>query len=63
MTNVLTKNDVQKILQITDKQNDALFKTEGFPCFRIGRQYRIFEDDLREFLSKNNQITLDYSKV
>ena len=62
MTSVLTKEQVQDLLKLTDKQTSALFRMEDFPCFRIGNSYRITEDALFEYLHTNRRIKLDYGK-
>lgn len=60
--NVLTIEDVKNILKLSDKQAKALIHTEGFPSKKIGREYRVLEDDLNAWLKQIKKVKLDYSK-
>lgn len=44
--NVLTTEEVRELLKLNDRQAKALMRTEGFPSIKIGREYRVTEDDL-----------------
>ena len=57
----LTGEQVAEMLQISERQARALFRMEGFPCFRIGKSYRVDEADLKDYLYKTKEIKLDYS--
>lgn len=61
--NYLSEKQVQEALQLSEKQTRALFLLEDFPCFRIGRSYRIAEDKLQEFFVTHDSVKLDYSRV
>lgn len=60
--NIFTTEDIQNILKISPKQAKALMRTEGFPAFKIGREYRVTEDDLMSWIGAKPNIKLDYSK-
>ena len=57
-----TTEDLQQILQIGHKQAKALMHTDGFPSIKIGREYRVEEDMLRQWLNDTKEFPLDYSK-
>ena len=61
--NILTTEDLQEILKITERRAKALMRSEGFPSIRIGRDYRVEEEALKEWLKTTKSITLDYSKI
>lgn len=58
----LTEEDLQEILQISEKQAKALIRTEGFPCVKIGRSYRVEENEFLKWMMENREIKLNYSK-
>jgi excisionase family DNA binding protein len=60
---VYNTEDLQNILEISDRQARALMRTEGFPSIKIGNQYRISEDNLMKWLENTREIKLDYSKL
>lgn len=60
--NILTAEDLQDILKLSDKQARALMRTKGFPSCKIGREYRITENALQSWLDNTESIKLDYSK-
>lgn len=49
--NVLTKDDLKDILKISEKQAIGLMRMEGFPSFKIGREYRVTEEKLVEWMN------------
>ena len=49
----LTVEDVAKILKIGKNQTYALFKQEGFPAVKVGRAYRVNEEDFKKFMKDN----------
>lgn len=61
--NILTTEELQEILKITERRAKALMRSEGFPSIRIGRDYRVEEEALKEWLKTTKSITLDYSKI
>lgn len=60
--NILTTEDLQNILKLSDKQARALMRTAGFPSIKVGREYRITEPALQQWLDTTKSIRLDYSK-
>lgn len=60
--NILTTENLQDILQLSDKQAKALMRTKGFPSFKIGREYRVTESALQQWLDSTKSVKLDYSK-
>ena len=60
--NILTTNDVKIILKLSDKQAKALMRTEGFPSIKIGREYRVEEQALLDWMKETKSIKLDYNK-
>lgn len=61
--NILTTEDLQEVLKLTERRAKALMRSEGFPSVRIGRDYRVEEDALMEWLKKTKSVKLDYSKI
>lgn len=61
--NILTIEDLRDTLKISDKQARALMAHEDFPGFKIGSQYRVLEDDLKEWIQSKPCVKLDYSKA
>jgi methanogenic corrinoid protein MtbC1 len=61
--NILTETEVQEILKLGNRQTKALFRTNGFPSMKIGREYRVLEDKFVEWINQNPSVKLDYSKV
>lgn len=60
--NVLTTEEVRELLKLNDRQAKALMRIKGFPAFKIGREYRVTEDDLMSWIGAKPNIKLDYSK-
>jgi len=60
--NILTTTDIQDILKLSTKQAKALMRSEGFPSCKIGREYRITESALQQWLDNTKSIKFDYSK-
>lgn len=60
--NIYTTDDLKELLKISTKQAKALMRTEGFPSFKIGREYRVSEQQLNEWISSSPAVKLDYSK-
>lgn len=52
-SDILTVSDTQKYLKLGRVSTYALFKSKGFPCFRIGRSLRICKADLLKWLKDN----------
>lgn len=61
--NILTTEELQEVLKISERHAKALMRTEGFPSIRIGRDYRVEEVALMEWLKSTKSIKLDYSKI
>lgn len=59
--NVLTTEELQDILKLNPKQAKALMRTEGFPSVKIGREYRVEEEALMEWMKSTKAIKLNYS--
>ncbi len=57
-----TADELQEMLKLTPKQAKALIRTDGFPSVKIGREYRVEEESLRQWLTDTKEIKLDYSK-
>ena len=60
--NILTTNDVKSILKLSDKQAKALMRTEGFPSIKIGREYRVEEQSLIDWMKETKAVKLNYNK-
>lgn len=60
--NILTSEDLQNILKIGERQAKALMRTKGFPSCKIGREYRVTESALQQWLDNTKSIKLDYTK-
>ena len=60
--NILTTDDVKALLKISDKKAKALMRTEGFPSIKIGREYRVEEQALIDWMKETKIVKLDYSK-
>lgn len=61
--NVITVDELQEILKISDKQARALMIHPEFPGFKIGSQYRVLESDLIDWIKTKPNVKLDYSKA
>lgn len=60
--NILTVEELKAVLKITEKKAKALMRTKGFPSIRIGREYRVEEEALMEWMRSTKTINLNYSK-
>ena len=58
----LTEQDLMEIFKISNKQAKALMRTKGSPSIKIGRNYRIEEQDLLDWIYTEEAIHLDYSR-
>ncbi len=47
--NFLTTSDVMKILGIGNKTCLELFHRKDFPCVKVGRVFKISEENFREY--------------
>lgn len=47
--NFLTTSDVMKILRIGNKTCLELFHRKDFPCVKVGRAFKISEENFREY--------------
>lgn len=59
--NILTTKDLQNTLKLSPKQAKALMRTDGFPSIKIGREYRVEESALIEWMGTTKKVKLDYS--
>ena len=57
-----TTSELQELLKLNEKQARALMRTEGFPSVKIGREYRVEESMLHQWLLDTTEIRLDYTK-
>ena len=48
---IYTKEDLMETLKISEKQAIGLMRLDGFPSFRIGRDYRVTEEKLEEWIN------------
>ena len=60
--NILTTDDLMELLKISSKQARALMRTDGFPSFKIGREYRVSEEQLNDWIGSSPEVKLDYTK-
>lgn len=60
--NILTTENLQDILKLSDKQAKVLMRTNGFPSCKIGREYRVTESALQQWLDNTKSVKLDYRK-
>jgi len=51
---LLNLNEMQKILNCSKSKLYQLVKEPDFPSFKIGREHRVFEDDLMEWISNQS---------
>ena len=58
--NILTTKDLQDVLKISPKQAKALMRTDGFPSIKIGREYRVEEQSLLDWMKTTKAVKLDY---
>ena len=57
-----TITELLELLKLNPKQAKAFMHTDGFPSIKIGREYRVEEDMLRQWLNDTKEFPLDYSK-
>ena len=60
--NFLTEDDIKDILKLNNRKSKALMRTEGFPSIKIGREYRVEEQALLDWMKETKSIKLDYNK-
>ncbi|MBQ9143113.1 MAG: helix-turn-helix domain-containing protein [Lachnospiraceae bacterium] len=58
--NILTIEDLKNTLKLSDKQANALMRNEDFPSVKIGREYRVEEQALLEWMQKTKEVKLRY---
>lgn len=61
--NILTVEELKDALKISEQQAKALIRTKEFPSIKIGREYRVEEQELIEWMKTTKSIKLDYSKL
>lgn len=54
----LTTKQVCDILQISRKKAYDLYKLKGFPCVRIGNDYRVDADEFEQFMKRYSNSTI-----
>ena len=59
---LLTPREVANILKVSYDTALSFIKYSGIDYIVIGRQYRVYEDKLREFLSKKGRIFIDLTE-
>ena len=59
MTTWLTPHDVADLLKISYEKALAFIKYSGVPHVKIGKQYRVSETVLANFLSKTTEVKLE----
>lgn len=57
-TQYLTPKDIADTLNLSYDSALAFVKFSGIPYLRVGRQYRVAPNELRQFLQKNRNIDL-----
>lgn len=46
----MNTEDLQDILKLGERQAKALMRTKGFPSCKIGREYRVTESALQQYI-------------
>ena len=59
--NFLTTKDVMSMLGIGNKACLELFHRKDFPCIKLGRSYKVSEENFREYF-KTRRVNEDDSK-
>ena len=59
--NIFTTEDLQNVLKISPKQAKALMRTDGFTSIKIGREYRVEEQALLDWIGTTKAVKLDYT--
>ncbi len=54
-TNILTVEDVAKIMKIGRNKAYEIFNIKGFPAFKVGRLLMVTEPDFKEWINKQVQ--------
>lgn len=58
--NILTIEDLKNTLKLSDKQANALMRNKDFPSVKIGKEYRVEEQALLEWMQKTKEVRLHY---
>lgn len=58
--NILTIEDLKNTLKLSDKQANALMRNEDFPSVKIGKEYRVEEQALLEWMQMKKEVKLRY---
>lgn len=58
--NILTIEDLKNTLKLSDKQANALMRSEGFPSVKICKEYRVEEQALLEWMQTPKEVKLRY---
>jgi excisionase family DNA binding protein len=59
---VMDYQALMEYLKINKRKARALLRTEGFPSFKLGQEYRTTREAVDEWIRTNPIIRLDYSK-
>ena len=59
--NILTTEEVKDLLKLNNRQAKALMRTDGFPSIKIGREYRVEEQALLDWIGTTKAVKLDYT--
>jgi len=59
MSTILTKNEVAKYLQISERQIDYLRQAGELPYVKIGRSVRFRLEDVEEFLKRRLTVSTE----
>ena len=59
--NIFTTEDLQNVLKVSPKREKAHRRTDGFPNIKIGREYRVEEQALLDWIGTTKAVKLDYT--
>ena len=60
---LLTPHDIAALLQISYEAALGFVRYSGVPYHKVGRQYRVNEDELRVFLRKKGTEAIDIQGI
>lgn len=61
--NIYTEDELAEVLKIGSKKAKALMRVEGFPSIKIGREYRVSDTALIEWMSSKKAVKLNYNNI
>lgn len=59
---IYAAEDLQRLFKISKKQAYILMRTEGFPSIKLGRNFRVEEGALLDWIKNTKEVKFDYSK-